>query len=47
MMPLSILATEFHFILLFRSHLVGVSRLTQRIVWEENLNLASPRPLDL
>jgi hypothetical protein len=40
-MPLSILATEFHFILLFRSHLVALSRLTQRIVWEENLNLVS------
>lgn len=40
-MPRSILATEFHFVLLFQSRLVGVSRLNGKVVWEENLNLVS------
>jgi len=39
--PQSILATEFHFVLLFQSRLIGVSRLNGKVVWEENLNLVS------
>jgi hypothetical protein len=39
--PRSILATEFHFVLLFQSRLIGVSRLNGKVVWEENLNLVS------
>lgn len=39
--PLAVLVTEFHFVLLFAERIVGISRLTERIVWEEGLNLVS------
>lgn len=38
-LPLAVLATEYHFVLLFKSRIIAMSRLSGKILWEEQLSL--------
>jgi hypothetical protein len=39
--PKAITMTDYHYVLLFERRVVGISRITERVVWEEMIPMVS------